>query len=548
MDDKSNLTEPILGLITQYQQGLASQKKGEAATIHVDEIAAKVARFYEKIRKVVDWKEENAMRRSAIIRILKRNLLAKITNFNINGNINPQQIAESLTMELIRGGHLPNDEVPQKSIQLVALAIEKYLYVLDKAPFNQGKAEILFKKKINFFDWLLEIAACEIEEILASPIKENALLKSMTLMMNDRIQVMPENLVTVEEKKTLTYIAACRTLFDLDEAFITYHMLTHHYPQWTSPDPDFLVKITQNIFAIEESFKYILNHPLSREFFRICERTDTVFTLLGDLLEHYRSEPEKIASVLSDQVGLKGLMTQFYDRRLKTLKNRLFRIAIFSSFSVFVSNWFTFFVVEIPLAHLFYEGFSPLAALTDFTVPALAMFILVAIIKPPSANNREKVLELIYSFVYQQEHKEIYEAKLPAKRNPLLGLIIGFFYLIGTIVSFGLIGWVFKLAKIPMTSVILDTAMIALNVSAALVVRNKARELTVQDRATFGEFLLDVLSVPVAEIGNKMAHKWREYNLVSIFFNVVIDMPFLVVVEFLESWRQFINQRKADIH
>jgi len=60
-------------LIRQYN--LAKQQDGlktKETTIHVDEVALRVAAFYEQIRTIVDWKEEHLMRRAAIIRKLKR--------------------------------------------------------------------------------------------------------------------------------------------------------------------------------------------------------------------------------------------------------------------------------------------------------------------------------------------------------------------------------------------------------------------------------------------------------------------------------------------
>jgi ligand-binding SRPBCC domain-containing protein len=89
---------------------------------------------------------------------------------------------------------------------------------------------------------------------------------------------------------------------------------------------------------------------------------------------------------------------------------------------------------------------------------------------------------------------------------------------------------------------------IALNVFAALVIRNKAKEITVEEKSSFWEFFLDVLSIPMAQIGNWLARKWREYNVVSVFFNVVIEMPFITVIEFIEDWRNFLKERKAEIH
>lgn len=543
-----SISPQIVNLVDQYKAGLEEQGKGGIVTIHVDEIASKVARFYEKIRKVIDWKEENVLRRSAILRILKRSLISKITNISFTSGLNVNKIAESLTFELIRGGHLPNDEVPEQKIEVVAQVLKKYLFILENASYSLNGTDLLIKKKINFYDWLLEIAACEIEEVLALPFKENALIKAMTILMNERIRVISEVSLNEEEKKTLTYIAVCRTLFDLDDAFIAYHILTHRYPHWTNPSNEFLTQLTQYIFTIQEEMVKKLKHPLSRNFFNICERLDTIFTLLGDLLDFYQKEPDKIVPVLSNKERLKELITQFYDKRLKTLKVRLFRTAIYSSLSVFVSNWFTFFVVEVPIANLFYEGFSLTAAIIDFLLPALFMFFLVAIIKPPAGDNLEKVTEMFFKFVYQEKDKDVFEIKTRKKKRSFIHLLIVLFYIVGCIVSFGFIAWIFYIAKIPVTSVILDTIMIALNVFAALVIRNKSRELSVQEKAPFWEFFLDTLSVPVAEVGSYLANKWKEYNVVSIFFSVLVEMPFLAVVDVIENWSQFIKERKADIH
>lgn len=547
MDNTEVLSPPINAFIKEYQEELSLSRKSEAATIHVDEIASKIARIYEKIRKVLDWKEENVLRRSAILRILKRFFISKISGITLTLTTDINQVAESLTLQLIRGGHLPNDEIAVQKIDLVAQALKKYLYILENAPFNETNAKFVFKKRINFYGWLLEVASCEIEDILARPIKENALIKAMTVAMSERIKIVPEFLPE-PQKRTLTYIAVCRTLFDMDDSFIIFHMIKHRYPQWENPSSQFLTEFTKNVFKIIDAMEKDLKHSLSRQFFNICERTDTIFTLLGDLIEHYQSNPLKIDAALTNKNHFKELIISFYNKRLATLKTRLFRLAIFSTLSVFISNWFTYFIIEVPVAYLFYERFNLVAAIIDFIVPSIAMFVLVAIIKPPSPANLDKVIEMSFNFVYHEDKKELFEIKLRKKRRFLFNFVITFLYFVGCLLSFGAVGWVFYIARIPKTSVVLDTLMIAVNVFAALVIKNKSRELTVKERTTFWEFILDNLSVPVAQVGNFLANKWKEYNVFTVFFNYFIEVPFVTFVEFIESWSQFVKERKADIH
>jgi len=539
---------PVLTLVKKYQESLRPPTVSEESKIHVDEIASKVAKFYEKIRKIVDWKEENLLRRNAIERILKRSLFGEFSKLNFIFKNNINSIAESLVLELIRGGHLPNDEISQGKIDEVQNVLNKYVYLIKNAFSNTTASVFKFKEKVNFYEWILAIASCEIEEVLSAQIKENALIESMTELMTERIKIIPPELITEEEKILQVYIAVHRTLFDLDDPIIAYRILKYKYHYWLNPSQKQIEEINANIFFIWDYSQKELHHPLAKDFFNLCERTDAIFTLIGDILDSYQKEPEKLPAVISDKQNLKVLVTKAYNNRIASLKKRLFKLAVFSSLSVFVANWFTFFVVEVPIAHLFYQGFNLLAASVDFLLPTTVMFLLVSLIKPPPASNLNKVIELTNQFVYTDQGKELFEIKLKKKKKPLTVFIISLIYLSVCLGTFYLIAKVFFLAKIPLSSVILDTIGIALNVFAALIVRNKARELTVEDKSTFWEFLLDIISLPIAEIGSWIASKWKEYNIVSIFFNVIIETPFISFLDFIENWRQFLKERKADIH
>ena len=52
----------------------------------------------------------------------------------------------------------------------------------------------------------------------------------------------------------------------------------------------------------------------------------------------------------------------------------------------------------------------------------------------------------------------------------------------------------------------------------------------------------------MAKMGQWLANKWREYNIVSVFFTALIDLPFSGMMEFIEDWRTYLNERKAEIH
>lgn len=543
------LSPMVQKLIREYQNNwLNSQVKGEVATIHIDEIASKVALFYEAIRRIVDWKEEHLVRRAAIERILKRRMISEISGLKLTPNLRAEEIAEPLVLELIRSGHLPNDQIPQKKIAEVQQVIEKYVYFLHHSPQFNNNVSSQIKKKINFYHWILEIAACEIEELLSPPLKENALIDCMTDLMMEGIRVEPSGALSDEEKKVQIYIAVHRALFHLDAPIISYHLLKYHYPQWANLPDSLLEKIGKNIFSIWKKLEEDLLHPLSGEFYKICEKYDTLYLILGDILENFSDNPSVIPEKISQPKALENLIKEAYNKRLSTLKSRLFRAAVYSTLSIFIASGFSLFLVEVPLARLFYGRFNLVAMIVDIIVPSLLMFLLVAMIKPPAETNRERVIEEIKKIVFPGEKKDIYQIKIRSKKWSIIRLFIGILYFLASFLSLGIIIAIFYLARIPTTSIIIDTMNVAVIVFAGLIIKQRSRELTVEEKTSFGEFSLDILSVPVARLGQWLSSKWKEYNLVSVFFIALVDMPFLAFIEFVENWSLFLKEKKAEIH
>src|SRR3989344_7554516 len=113
------LTQPIQSFLDSYER-YADKKSAETTEtyIHVDEIAAKVARFYEKTRNLIDYQEEHLLRKDAIKRALQQGMLFRTSD---------AKIAEPLVKKIIRAGHLPNDAIPERKIGEVQQIINNLL-------------------------------------------------------------------------------------------------------------------------------------------------------------------------------------------------------------------------------------------------------------------------------------------------------------------------------------------------------------------------------------------------------------------------------------
>ena len=538
------LSQPTQKLIQQYQFWYQSlQPKEGIATIHVDEVASKVAAFYEKIRGIIDWKEEHLLKRRAIERILKRRLFSQIDI--VNGSFSKNLIAEPLILELIRGGHFPNDKIEETKIKEVQEAIDKYVFILNHSSSKQKKS------KIQLYTWISSIAACEIEEIISPSLKEKALISYMFELMKERINLNEGILVikgmNEKGKNIQIYIAVQQALFKLDLPIISYHLLKYQYPGWRNFSETELREIAKNIHSIHETIERDLNHHLADKFYQICEKYDTPYLLLGDIISE---EPMAIKEKISKPEILEDLIRKAYNKRLKTLKSRLGRAAFYATLSIFLTNIISLLAIEIPF-NKYVTGcyFNFFAMGMDIFVPTFLMFLLVATIKPPRKENLEQTIMEVMKIVYQREKRDVYVIKAFPKRSLVFNAIIKLFYLLSFCIIIGLIIWTLYQINFPPLSYLIFIIFLSLIAFAGAKIRQRAKELQViEEKETFFPFLVDLFAVPIIQLGKWLTTRWKKYNIISVFFTVLIDMPFSVFVEFLEQWRYFLKEKKEKIH
>lgn len=548
------LSQPTQKLIQKYQVWYQSlQPREGVSTIHVDEVASAVASFYEKIRGVIEWREEHLLRKAAISRVLKRRLLIAKTG---------EELAESLILELIRAGHFPNDQIEEIKIEEIKKALNKYLFILENSPSgtedynppttsSRSLRERAPKLKVQLYDWILNISACEIEEILSPPLREMALIEYMTELMKGGVEVIEG----IEEIEKQIYIAVQKALFKLDTPTISYYLLKKKYSNW-SPPTTFqeksgggslpLKEIAENIYSIWESLEKDLRHPLAEKFYQICERYDTPYLILGDIIS---KNPNQIQENLKNPESLEKEIKEAYQKRLVKLKGRLFRAAIYSTISIFVTKILVALAIEIPFDKYILNHFNYQALGFNILIPPLLMLFLVSSIRPPKKENLNRVVMEVMKIVYEKERRDVYPIKSKRKRGFVFNFIIGIFYLLTFLVSFGIIIWGLNKLDFSILSIAIFLMFFCLIFFAGVKIRERAKELTVLPEKTgFLAFLIDTFSLPFLRVGKWLSAKLAKYNIVLILITILIDLPFQLFIEFLEHWRAFLKEKKEEIH
>jgi len=535
---KKELSHNTKKLIERFKQWHSSQQPEEGvATVHVDEIASRVASVYEKLRGIIDWREEHLLRKTAIERMMRRNLFLKKEG---------KEIALPLIKELIRAGHFPNDQIEEKNIERVQNLINKYLFILQNAPSNQNE------QKVQLYNWLIKIAACELEDALSPRLREKGLIEFMYKEMREKIIVKEREKavgfqeITEEEKNTQIFIAVQQSLFKLDESLITYHLLKRKFPNWQNLSFQELRQVTENIYSIWNQFKNSLSHPISGKFYKICEKYDTPYLLLGDILS---KEPEKVEGRIYSPKSLEKLTEETYNNRLTTLKSRLGRAAFYSTLSIFLSNILLLLAVEIPLAKFITGQFNFTSIAVDVLGPTFLMGFLVITIRPPQKGNLKAVIMEMMKITYKTERKDTYQVRTFPKRSGIINKTINLFYFGSFCITFGLLIWFLYKINFPLLSYPIFIMFISLIAFAGTKIRERAKDLQLIERkGSVPGFFVDLLSLPILRLGKWLSGKWKKYNVLAVLFSALIDMPFMMFVRFLEQWRYFLKEKREQIH
>ncbi len=535
MSELSPLTQKLLRDF--FRSGKSSFKE-EGPFLEADEITVRVASFYEKIRGVIDWKGEHLLKRNAIERSLKRKIFSETA---LRAEVAPIP-AEPFVTDLIRSGHFKSKRIAESKVTQVQSALDKYVYLLQKTPKNKGNGF-----KISFGNWLSAVAACEVEEILSESDKERALLSYAFRLLKKKIKIENEKEIKEEEKDLLLYIAVQQALFNLDSPIISYHILKFKYENWKNPGKEDLKKIAESIHKEKEEIDRLLRHPLLKKLYQLCKKKNTPYLIIGDIL---RDNPKKAKEILSDPEKAEKKIVEYYQKRVDKMKGRLYRAAMYTTVSIFITNVAALLAIEIPFSRYIGIGeFTPLVVAIDVLVPTLLMALLVITVSPPPEKNKKMVVLETMKVLYKREREDTHLIRGSKRKKPALYFAVSVFYAICFLISVGAIVWLLSLINFPLLSYFIFIIFLSLIAFAGVKIRERAKELyMIETKDNFLTVIVDLFALPVVQLGKWLTARWEKYNILSVFFTALLDMPFKFFIEILDHWRDYLKEKKEGIY
>jgi hypothetical protein len=530
--------------------------------IKVSTLISRLSFFYEKVRNAVDYDEEHLLRKNAIDRILRRQIL--IEGVVVKEN-DCTKIAEHLLVELIRASYLNNNEIPESKIPEIAILLEKYIRLKNiiaqkinaelalKIDINQAKDLVERKNKLTH--WLITLAACEIEENLnPDPVKQ-VIVTNLFDFLSKNIKL-PSDLPYEDDLEIQIYLSISRNFLKFDADMLSFVLFKYYNSGWldlnerqalTEEDLAKIASIADGFGALRDLVDKQLNHPLTRQLDKIVRAYSLYSSILAETIT---SDPTRVYSELQKgEKGFVSLLRKVCAQKYQKAKQRLGSTALRSIIYIFLTKSIFVFLIEMPAIKWFGEPLNIMDLAINISFPAILLFVIVFLTKTPGEDNTTKIINGIkeISFIGSEKKQPII-LRRPASRNWLKNWIFRLIYAAAFCVSIYYIVLVLTKINFNWVSIIIFLFFLAFVSFFSIRTTAGVKDLIVVERKeNILTFLLDLFYMPIILVGRWLSSNFSKINVFIFFFDFIIETPFKVLMEIADDWTKYVRERRDNL-
>ncbi len=496
----------------------------EEARITVHGAVTRISVLYEKLRNAVEYREEHLLRKGAIIRILRRQLVLEQ---------DPFVIAHNLIRELIGARYLPNETLPESLIDDAADVIRKYQAI--------ERAQIGSEKHVK---WVLGIIATELEEVLVDPVKEKALVTFLYEQLSDKIHVRGVEMDDTERRLQI-YIACYRTFIKADEEQVAYKFLRAYMPEWMHPadwveNPE---AVAERLLSIQQRIHDRLRAPITQRFIRAVRPWSVSLWMLTDALEQ---ESEK-GMVLSSRSEAHAAVSGVTLKRERQARTKLRRGTVRAIIYLFVTKIIFALALEVPAEFILYKEVSTTPLLINIALPPTVMLFVGVLIRRPGTSNRKRILESIDTLL-SPSGIPAQEIRNPRKRGGAYRTLFGLLYFSMFIITFGIIGSILWSIDFTVAAIIVFFFFLCIVSFFGYRLRQTAREIiVVKPKERLITSLIDFFALPILRAGRWLSISISRINIIAFILDVLFEAPLKLFLGVMEESLRFIREKKDEL-
>ncbi len=502
--------------------------------LQVNEFVGFAAFAYEKLRNLVDYKDDVLLRKNAIKRLLRQRSM-------LTGVVKDETNAQDLLRELILSRYLPNNTISVTAVEQVAIIIKKYRLLVEELKKHNWYAT-------EFRKWLIAIEALEIEHLLVDePIRHPLTRFAYQLLQPVFHQASREADEHIYNRQLVITIQ--RVLEKADADILSFHLAKHLFPEWfnntLSSEPEAAVRWSK----IYQEVNKELNHSLTRRLQTLVRRALVPFIVLRVSI---RSRGFKgLANFLTNPEAVAATTATVYESYYANLRSKIRRKGIHAMAYIFLTKIILAIALELPYESYILGYVNKIALLINLLIPPFLMLLITLLVTSPGRQNIDKLVIGTKEILYGSEDPIFLKAPYLAKKQRsyrLASLGLGILSAITFLASFGGIIYLLYLLDFNLLSGALFIFFVSLVSFFGVTLRQQVNALrVVPSKANIFTFLLDIVSLPMVWFGRWLSTTFDKVNVFVALMDFLIELPFKVILKFLDKWFSFLREKKEEL-
>lgn len=522
----------------------------DSPKIKVSSMVSRLAFLYEKIRNAVDYDDDHLLRKNAIKRIFKRQIVIE----GIVKDLDSQELSLHLLTELIQAGYLENNSIPESKINEIAKILEKYIklkdcsfrkkkYYLNSKDNKKKRTNKAQKKLLN---WIMSLAAAEIEENLTKDKVQQEIVADMFEILSENIKL-PLDLPFEDDLAIQIYVSIAKNYLNFDRDLLSFILFKYYNKNWFKISDFEIESLADKIDVLSLLVNQQLKHPLSKQLDKIVKGYSLYFSILEEVVEE---NPIKIYDqALNNYKSFINIIKEACAKRYKKIKNRLWRAGFRSIIYIFLTKSIFVFLLEIPAIKWFGEEINPFSLAVNVSFPAFLLFVMILFTWSPAQENNKKIISGIEEIVFSEKKKkgDILLRK-PAKRSLMMDIIFNLLYLGGFSITIYVI--IKALVFIDFNWVNITIFLFFLmfvSFFSFRIKREMKKFIIIEPSEGLLSFLFDFFYTPIVAMGKFLSDNASRINIFIFILDFIIEAPFKVFVEVFDDWIKYMKERKEDL-
>lgn len=507
------LTQPIQELAERVS-ALSDESHGAHETpLEINDVVSAVAGSYEKLRYLLEYREEHTVRRAAIERVLRRRLMLEGKDFD----------GTRFSRELVESKHLPAEKATEEFAHESARIVSRYESIAERAGDEYRRR-------------LLSFAASEIDGLL-NP-RETALDASVVDAMYKTLRPhITAYGYSAQEIDTQLFCACRRALLNADDEALGYALWLAYVPEWRTESADDAA-LSQAVPGIITAIRRDVKHGLQWLIVPRIKRESISFRIVrGYIADAHHPDLESEAAL--DEYA-RSFLSQVYETERVRIKASGIRAVAY----LFLTKFVIAIGVEAPYEYFVLGGLHYVPLVTNILFHPALLFALTRNVGMLTEANTEAVVADLHGLLYEGHARDI------TVRSGYSGLapFFAIFYVLLILGVFGGIVGVLQAIGFNVIGGALFLFFLSLVTFFAFRIRMRASRWVVLESRGVPALITNALIAPIVRVGRYLSRTFSSVNVFVLFMDFILETPFKMLLNFSHHFLIYLREKANEVY